>query len=290
MRRFELWPHRHNQFVCDGRYITGPDHGPFYSAICLISIPGLLFLATTGRELWTLASPLITLLSFYTLAFSLASLAAAAYTDPGIIPRDNKAEDITLIKDMEREIVVAGQLIKQRWCKTCHIWRPPRSSHCSTCDNCILEFDHHCPWVGNCVGKRNYRYFLAFVGSCTWNAAFFFGCCILYGFLKVKELKQHGTTDVIGILKSGVTPIVTCVLLLYSFIIAWTLVGLLGYNVYLISRGQTTYENMRGRPAGSASPFYGSFWSYVCRTCCLSKYPSALRLREIVTDIDELEI
>eukprot|EP00916_Digyalum_oweni_P004042 GHVL01007198.1.p1 GENE.GHVL01007198.1~~GHVL01007198.1.p1 ORF type:complete len:319 (+),score=55.94 GHVL01007198.1:626-1582(+) len=48
---------------------------------------------------------------------------------------------------------------ERRYCKWCCLYKPDRSHHCRVCRKCVLKMDHHCPWVHNCIGYYNYKYF-----------------------------------------------------------------------------------------------------------------------------------
>jgi len=50
-------------------------------------------------------------------------------------------------------------------CPECKVLRTPRSRHCTICNRCIERFDHHCPWMNNCIGVGNNNAFLTFLFS-----------------------------------------------------------------------------------------------------------------------------
>jgi palmitoyltransferase len=48
-------------------------------------------------------------------------------------------------------------------CPECETLRTIRSRHCNVCHRCVERFDHHCPWINNCVGVRNHNWFLLYL-------------------------------------------------------------------------------------------------------------------------------
>src|SRR3989338_1378822 len=101
--------------------------------------------------------------------FCFSSLLITHFSEPGFIPAAKYASGLiserTTKKREARMITVHDVRLKQAFCSTCMIYRPPRASHCSMCNSCVDEFDHHCPLVGNCIGRRNYRYYFLFILS-----------------------------------------------------------------------------------------------------------------------------
>lgn len=63
-----------------------------------------------------------------------------------------------LVPDEELEEI--DDLLK---CSACCSRVNKLSRHCLICDKCVVDYDHHCRWLNNCIGEVNYRPFLVLI-------------------------------------------------------------------------------------------------------------------------------
>jgi len=171
-----------------------------------------------------------------------------------------------------KKVIVNGVTYKIKYCASCKIWRPPRTSHCSRCDSCVVGFDHHCPWVGNCIGSRNYRHFF-WLTSAVVIFAWFVQVVIVWSLLQeYYKLPETGGAAVLRLLQ---TYPVDVTLLLYTFVCSWTVFALWGFHIYLLVICQTTYEEVRKMYATRfQNPFSTSCLSNSCNTLCGPRKPN----------------
>ncbi|KAJ4715480.1 S-acyltransferase [Melia azedarach] len=261
-RVYQVWKGR-NKFICNGMLIFGPDAKSLVVTLLLLLVPIVIFCTHVARNLLHEvssynASYAILLVAILLTVYVLVLLFLTSARDPGIVPRNlhPPEEDVTYDSSASletgtgtqtpipriprtKEVLFNGMVVKVKYCDTCKLYRPPRCSHCSVCDNCVERFDHHCPWVGQCIGQRNYRYFFLFVSSAALLCIFIFAMSALH----VKfEIDYYGT-----VWKAMKESPASIILMAYAFFFLWFVGGLTCFHVYLIATNQTTYENFRHR-------------------------------------------
>ncbi|CAH7690629.1 DHHC palmitoyltransferase-domain-containing protein [Phakopsora pachyrhizi] len=133
--------------------------------------------------------------------------------------------------------------IQSKWCSTCESYRPPRSSHCRICDCCIEGIDHHCNYLNNCIGARNYRTFFAFLVSCVIDLIIIIGCSIWK--IVTFDGPSQGSVAAEAIKRNALSVFVV----LISILMLIPVSALTGYHVFLTLSDLTTVEYIKSQTA-----------------------------------------
>lgn len=234
---------------CSGKIIIGPDYRSLLMSTALIVIPSAVYFVFVapylGRHIsWGFVGAAAALV-----AFVLLMLVMTAFRDPGFIPRSPPNSDVEYgLCPATRDFAVHGYTVTTKFCATCCHYRPPRCSHCAVCDNCVDRFDHHCPWVGTCIGRRNYRTFLLFIFSASLL------CCWVVATSIVQLWDAAGDRGGNWGSAIGHYP-ASLVLIIYCFAMVWFVGGLSCFHAWLVARNVTTYEHFRHRYSNTGNPY-----------------------------------
>jgi hypothetical protein len=126
---------------------------------------------------------------------------------------------------------------KPRWCAVCNAFKPPRAHHCRDLNKCILRMDHYCPWVRNCVGYRNHKFFILFLSYASFCLVFLLIACIVKFFIVVTHSPDKfdlPVQELLGFMSQMV----------FMFPVTFCVVGLWFYQISLLFENLTSIESM----------------------------------------------
>ncbi|XP_068632363.1 uncharacterized protein Patsas isoform X2 [Battus philenor] len=135
--------------------------------------------------------------------------------DPGYIPQNSETYYRAIRQIPYYDKWKKRNIILSRLCHTCRCLRPLRAKHCRICKRCVAYFDHHCPFIYNCIGVRNRMWFFLFVMSVAINCtlSIYFACYCLY-------LEGFGLLYMLGLLEAitfcALGWILTCTSILHA--------------------------------------------------------------------------
>lgn len=239
-----------NKLWCNNFCISGNKFYHMFYAWILISLPYLTMtiILIKTKNIVPIAFPITITSLFYIIEICSGILGGC--TDPGILPRQGDDFYYNTNRPLMKQ-VINGHIITLTFCYSCSSFRPPRTSHCSLCDNCVERFDHHCLWLGTCIGKRNYKYFYSLIFCLNISSTYQIIFAMYYIIFQIKKFKNKENYSLLLLL--GLSGVALVDLLFLVFFI-----GKLFYlHTYLVFKSLTFYEYIKNKfkKVPSLNPF-----------------------------------
>ncbi|KAJ8263322.1 hypothetical protein COCON_G00157790 [Conger conger] len=158
---------------------------------------------------------------------------AVSLMDPGFVLTDGDAKFTLGVSEEEQEMIPhTSKTLRQRRCGYCLLQQPMRAKHCQNCKHCVRRYDHHCPWIENCVGERNHRWFVLYLGVQLLT--------LLWALNLAWSGFRYAPTWDSWLRQNGFLLAAAFLVGVFSLVV----VLLLGSHLYLVSLNTTTWEFM----------------------------------------------
>ncbi|XP_053562962.1 palmitoyltransferase ZDHHC18 isoform X2 [Bombina bombina] len=226
---------------------TRPGEGFFFTLVLIVATSVLFFIFDCPflTAHVTVAVPVIGAVLLF---FVLSSFLHTAFTDPGILPRATPSEATALERQINR-------------------------------------FDHHCPWVGNCVGQRNYPSFYLFLLSLTLLSS------LVLAAVTTHVVMRSQTSSFVKVVKE--TPASAAEFFICLFTV-WPVLCLTGFHTYLVATNVTTHEDikhsLKSRKGSERmiNPYsHKKIVTNCCATLCGPRLPSFLGTAQVLEEHSE---
>ncbi|PAA51381.1 hypothetical protein BOX15_Mlig016957g1 [Macrostomum lignano] len=235
--------------------LIGWSYYAFVVALCINSVPAekvgekvaliIFYHVFFGMFVWSYIQTIIARPKIPPKEFLLSNAEFLEHQSNSEEPSRQRDQLLRIIADKHLPVFTRGMQNSIRVCQICQLIKPDRAHHCATCGICLLKMDHHCPWVNNCVGYHNYKYFVLF---------------LLYGALYCCYTGSGSAKYFVDFWMEGVSDIQAFRFhVLFLFFAAWmfciSLLALGGYHLHLAMSNLTTLESFRAPVlAGTGGP------------------------------------